>query len=120
MVSLNINGVVREVDADPDTPLLWVIREQVGLTGTKYGCGVAQCGACAVHIDGEVQRSCSIRAAAQRGVRDRAVTRRPVRTDPSHGPRWAVRCVRSRPATPPSAAPTARRPVPSCPAPCGG
>ena len=61
MAQLNINGTVRNVDAEPDTPLLWVIREQVGLTGTKYGCGVAQCGACSVHINDEVQRSCSIR-----------------------------------------------------------
>jgi isoquinoline 1-oxidoreductase alpha subunit len=60
MAKLNINGKVREVQAEPDTPLLWVIREQVGLTGTKYGCGVAQCGACSVHINGEVQRSCAI------------------------------------------------------------
>jgi isoquinoline 1-oxidoreductase subunit alpha len=60
MAKLNINGKVREVQVEADTPLLWVIREQVGLTGTKYGCGVAQCGACSVHINGEVQRSCSI------------------------------------------------------------
>ena len=60
MAKLNINGKVREVQAEAGTPLLWVIREQVGLTGTKYGCGVAQCGACSVHINGEVQRSCSI------------------------------------------------------------
>ncbi|WP_375454410.1 (2Fe-2S)-binding protein [uncultured Methylobacterium sp.] len=60
MVRLTINGTVREVDAEPDTPLLWVIREQVGLTGTKYGCGIAQCGACTVHLDGAAVRSCSI------------------------------------------------------------
>jgi isoquinoline 1-oxidoreductase subunit alpha len=59
MAKLNINGKVREVQVEPDTPLLWVIREQVGLTGTKYGCGVAQCGACSVHINGEVRRSCA-------------------------------------------------------------
>ena len=52
MARLNINGTVRDVEVEPDTPLLWVIREQVGLTGTKYGCGIAQCGACTVHIDG--------------------------------------------------------------------
>ena len=57
-MKLNINGQVRDVNVEPDTPLLWVIREQVGLTGTKYGCGVAQCGACSVHINGKVQRSC--------------------------------------------------------------
>src|SRR5258705_573211 len=60
MAKLNINGKVREVQAEAGTPLLWVIREQAGLTGTKYGCGVAQCGACSVHINGEVRRSCSI------------------------------------------------------------
>jgi isoquinoline 1-oxidoreductase alpha subunit len=64
MAKLNINGKVREVNAEADTPLLWVIREQVGLTGTKYGCGVAQCGACSVHINGEVRRSCSVPLAA--------------------------------------------------------
>jgi isoquinoline 1-oxidoreductase alpha subunit len=57
----HINGQVRDVAVEPETPLLWVIREQVGLTGTKYGCGIAQCGACSVHINGEVMRSCSIR-----------------------------------------------------------
>ena len=62
MLKLNINGQVHDVDADPDTPLLWVIREWVGLTGTKYGCGIAECGACSVHIDGVVQRSCSVAA----------------------------------------------------------
>jgi isoquinoline 1-oxidoreductase alpha subunit len=61
MVTLNINGKVHEIDVEPDTPLLWVIREQIGLTGTKYGCGIAQCGACSVHLDGAVARSCSIR-----------------------------------------------------------
>jgi len=60
MAKLNINGKTFDVQAEADTPLLWVIREHVGLTGTKYGCGVAQCGACSVHINGEVQRSCSI------------------------------------------------------------
>jgi isoquinoline 1-oxidoreductase subunit alpha len=60
MARLNINGRIRDVQVEADTPLLWVIREQVGLTGTKYGCGVAQCGACSVHINGELARSCSI------------------------------------------------------------
>jgi isoquinoline 1-oxidoreductase alpha subunit len=60
MAKLNINGMVRDVPVEADTPLLWVIREQIGLTGTKYGCGIAQCGACSVHINDEVQRSCSI------------------------------------------------------------
>src|SRR5258706_5366855 len=60
MASLNINGKTHQVDVEGDTPLLWVIREQVGLTGTKYGCGVAQCGACSVHLSGELVRSCSV------------------------------------------------------------
>jgi isoquinoline 1-oxidoreductase subunit alpha len=58
MTKLNINGAVRDFDAEGDTPLLWVLREQLGLTGTKYGCGIAQCGSCTVHIDGEPIRSC--------------------------------------------------------------
>ncbi|MDH5534409.1 MAG: (2Fe-2S)-binding protein [Betaproteobacteria bacterium] len=58
MIELNINGRSLKVDVEPDTPLLWAIREQVGLTGTKYGCGVAQCGSCTVHIDGAAVRSC--------------------------------------------------------------
>ncbi|XXR85307.1 (2Fe-2S)-binding protein [Sorangium sp. So ce406] len=57
-MKLHINGAVREVDAAPDMPLLWVIRDLLGLTGTKYGCGMAQCGACTVHIDGKPARSC--------------------------------------------------------------
>lgn len=58
MAKLNVNGKDREFDAAPDTPLLWVLREQLQLTGTKYGCGIAQCGACTVHIDGVATRSC--------------------------------------------------------------
>jgi len=58
MARLNVNGRVREFEAEPDTPLLWVLREQLGLTGTKYGCGVAQCGSCTVHVDGAPVRSC--------------------------------------------------------------
>jgi isoquinoline 1-oxidoreductase subunit alpha len=60
MAALTINGSAHNVDVEPDTPLLWAIREQVGLTGTKYGCGIAQCGACTVHIDGEAVRSCIV------------------------------------------------------------
>jgi len=60
MARLTINGTAHNVDVEPDTPLLWAIREQVGLTGTKYGCGIAQCGACTVHIDGEAVRSCAV------------------------------------------------------------
>ncbi len=58
-MKLNVNGKVRDVDAPPDMPLLWVLRDLLGLTGTKYGCGIAQCGACTVHVDGEAQRSCT-------------------------------------------------------------
>ena len=60
MVKLTINGKAHDVDAEPDTPLLWVIRDTIGLTGTKYGCGIAACGACTVHIDGQAVRSCSL------------------------------------------------------------
>ena len=67
MIRLVINGKPHDVDVDPNTPLLWVIREQVGLTGTKYGCGVAQCGACTVHVDGTAMRSCSVPASAVAG-----------------------------------------------------
>ena len=66
-MKLTINGKTHDVDVDPNTPLLWAIREQVGLTGTKYGCGIAQCGACTVHIDGSPMRSCSIPAGAVAG-----------------------------------------------------
>ena len=59
MVQFVLNGEAREVKAEPDTPLLWVIREELGLTGTKFGCGVALCGACTVHLDGSPIRSCS-------------------------------------------------------------
>jgi isoquinoline 1-oxidoreductase subunit alpha len=60
MVRLTVNGKAQDVDVDPGTPLLWALREQVGLTGTKYGCGIAQCGACTVHIDGAAVRSCAL------------------------------------------------------------
>ncbi len=58
MVQLNVNGTTHEVDVEEDTPLLWVLREQLGLTGTKYGCGIAACGACTVHVDGFPTRTC--------------------------------------------------------------
>jgi isoquinoline 1-oxidoreductase subunit alpha len=61
MANLTINGKAFDVDVEPDTPLLWAIRENAGLTGTKYGCGIAQCGACTVHIDGVATRSCGVR-----------------------------------------------------------
>jgi isoquinoline 1-oxidoreductase subunit alpha len=67
MAALNVNGRTHQVDVDPSTPLLWVLREQVGLTGTKYGCGIAQCGACTVHVDGTAMRSCSVPVSAVEG-----------------------------------------------------
>ena len=60
MAKLSINGQAVDIDVEPDTPLLWAIRENIGLTGTKYGCGIAQCGACTVHIDGAAVRSCGV------------------------------------------------------------
>ena len=67
MVSLTINGKKREVDVAPDTPLLWVLRDSLHLTGTKFGCGIAQCGACTVHLDGQPVRSCSTPVSAAAG-----------------------------------------------------
>jgi isoquinoline 1-oxidoreductase subunit alpha len=58
MIALNVNGQAQQVDVEPDTPLLWVLRDALDLTGTKYGCGIAQCGACTVHVDGQAIRSC--------------------------------------------------------------
>jgi isoquinoline 1-oxidoreductase subunit alpha len=60
MIALSINGKSYKIDVEPDTPLLWVLRDTIGLTGTKYGCGIAQCGACTVHIDGVATRSCQV------------------------------------------------------------
>ena len=67
MISLNVNQKTYQVDVDPDMPLLWVIRDVIGLTGTKYGCGVAQCGACTVHLNGEAVRSCVTRVKRAEG-----------------------------------------------------
>ena len=67
MAKLKVNGKTYDVDVGPDTPLLWAIRENIGLTGTKYGCGIAQCGACTVHVDGVAMRSCSIPVSAVAG-----------------------------------------------------
>jgi isoquinoline 1-oxidoreductase subunit alpha len=83
MARLNINGKVVDVQVEPDTPLLWAIREQVGLTGTKYGCGVAQCGACSVHLNGEVVRSCVMPVSAIKPA-DRIVTIEGLSADSSH------------------------------------
>jgi isoquinoline 1-oxidoreductase subunit alpha len=60
MVNIVVNGTAREIDVEDDTPLLWVLREELGLTGTKFGCGIAECGACTVHVNGEAIRSCSV------------------------------------------------------------
>src|SRR3989442_15546266 len=67
MARLTINGKTQDINVDPNTPLLWAIREQVGLTGTKYGCGIAQCGACTVHLDGAAVRSCVMPVSAAEG-----------------------------------------------------
>ena len=60
MIEITVNGAKLSLDIEPETPLLWVLRDEIGLTGSKFGCGIAQCGACSVHINGEVQRSCSV------------------------------------------------------------
>jgi isoquinoline 1-oxidoreductase alpha subunit len=73
MATLNVNGKALQFQAEEDTPLLWVLREQLGLTGTKYGCGIAQCGACTVHIDGVPTRSC-VRPASSVGANEKIVT----------------------------------------------
>jgi isoquinoline 1-oxidoreductase subunit alpha len=83
MARLNINGKTVDVQAEPDTPLLWVIREQAGLTGTKYGCGVAQCGSCSVHVNGELIRSCSYPLSAVK-PEDRIVTIEGLSANSSH------------------------------------
>jgi isoquinoline 1-oxidoreductase alpha subunit len=69
MINLTINGKSHSVDVEPDTPLLWVIRDNIGMTGTKYGCGITQCGACTVHIDGQAVRSCGMTAGDAAGKR---------------------------------------------------
>jgi len=66
-ITLTINGQPQKVDVEPETPLLWVLRDNIGLTGTKYGCGIARCGACTVHIDGQAVKSCQIQASAAFG-----------------------------------------------------
>lgn len=67
MVRLTVNGRAHDIDVDPETPLLWVLREQLGMTGTKYGCGIAACGSCTVHVDGEAVRSCAMPVSAIAG-----------------------------------------------------
>lgn len=83
MAKLNVNGTLREFEAEGDTPLLWVLREQLGLTGTKYGCGVAMCGACTVHIDGEPTRSC-VRPVSSVNAEQKVVTIEGLSRDGSH------------------------------------
>ena len=83
MATLHVNGQVRTHDAEPDTPLLWVLREQLGLTGTKYGCGIAQCGACTVHIDGVPSRSC-VRPVSSIGGAEKITTIEGLSPDGSH------------------------------------
>jgi isoquinoline 1-oxidoreductase alpha subunit len=83
MPQINVNGKAIDVAADGSTPLLWVLREQLGLTGTKYGCGIAQCGACTVHINGEAQRSCSVPIDAIQAS-DKIVTIEGLSADSSH------------------------------------
>jgi len=83
MARLNVNGQTRDFDAEPETPLLWVLREQLALTGTKYGCGIAQCGACTVHIDGEPVRSC-VRPLSSVGATQKVVTIEGLAANASH------------------------------------
>ncbi|SDR53690.1 isoquinoline 1-oxidoreductase, alpha subunit [Rhizobiales bacterium GAS113] len=82
MTRFNLNGRAAAVDGDPDMPLLWALRDQLGLTGTKYGCGIAACGACTVHVDGEPVRSCSFPLSAAEGKR--VVTIEGLSKDRSH------------------------------------
>jgi isoquinoline 1-oxidoreductase alpha subunit len=83
MARLDVNGAVREFEAEGDTPLLWVLREQLGLTGTKYGCGIAACGACTVHIDGVPTRTC-VRPVSTVGPTEKIVTIEGLSPDGSH------------------------------------
>jgi isoquinoline 1-oxidoreductase alpha subunit len=83
MAKLTVNGKVHEFEAEPDTPLLWVLREQLGLTGTKYGCGIAACGACTVHIDGVATRSC-VRPLSTLSGTEKIVTIEGLSPDGSH------------------------------------
>jgi aerobic-type carbon monoxide dehydrogenase small subunit (CoxS/CutS family) len=68
MLTITVNGARHELDVEPEMPLLWVIREEIGLTGTKFGCGIAQCGACTVHVDGRAVRSCSVKIGSVDGA----------------------------------------------------
>src|SRR5688572_31698170 len=81
-MELNVNGTSHEVDVEPDMPLLWALRDVLGLTGTKYGCGIAQCGSCTVHLDGAAVRSCSLPVSAAAGKQ--VVTIEGLSPDSSH------------------------------------
>ncbi|MDZ4789892.1 MAG: (2Fe-2S)-binding protein [Hyphomicrobiales bacterium] len=83
MAKINVNGKTLDVQADENTPLLWVLREQLGMTGTKYGCGVAICGACTVHVNGEAQRSCALTLGSVKPT-DKIVTIEGLSPDDSH------------------------------------
>ena len=83
MARLNVNGKAMDLAVEPDTPLLWALREQAGLTGTKYGCGVAQCGSCTVHINGKAQRSCAVPVGSLKAG-DRIVTIEGLSRNASH------------------------------------
>ena len=82
MITIDVNGVSRQIDIEPDTPLLWVLRDLIGLTGTKFACGIAQCGACTVHINGAAMRSCSVPIGALDGAK--VVTIEGLSPDHSH------------------------------------
>jgi aerobic-type carbon monoxide dehydrogenase small subunit (CoxS/CutS family) len=82
MIVLTVNGARHELDIEPETPLLWALRDEIGLTGTKYGCGIAQCGACTVHVDGQPVRSCALSVADANGTA--ITTIEGLSTDASH------------------------------------
>jgi aerobic-type carbon monoxide dehydrogenase small subunit (CoxS/CutS family) len=82
MITLTVNGVGHDLDVEPETPLLWVLRDELGLTGTKYGCGIAQCGACTVHVDNQAVRSCSLAVGEAAGAK--IVTIEGLSPDASH------------------------------------
>src|ERR1700693_9752 len=82
VITIDVNGASRQADIEPDTPLLWVLRDVIGLTGTKFGCGIAQCGACTVHINGRPMRSCSVPIGALDGAK--IITIEGLSTDNSH------------------------------------
>ena len=103
MARLTINGKSIEVNVNPSTPLLWAIREQVGLTGTKYGCGIAQCGSCTVHVDGAAVRSCMMPVAAAEGKQITTIEGLASRRRPAQGAEGLGRPSRCRSAA------TARR-----------